>query len=130
LNSRSCTRSLPLFFSFRSVSASRQMRVCLPIYLFRRIPIIWLQVRPLAAYFIMNNRIYQSPDVYTVLSNRLVGFLFYIYTIALHPSTCLAYISFCPPILSRYSAETPTRLYPTNGVRVAYHRSNAVRRDT
>jgi mediator of RNA polymerase II transcription subunit 6 len=30
-------------------------------------------VRPLSAYFIMNNRIYQSPDVYTVLSNRLVG---------------------------------------------------------
>lgn len=29
-------------------------------------------VRPLAAYFIMNNRIYQSPDVYTVISNRLV----------------------------------------------------------
>lgn len=31
-----------------------------------------LTVRPLAAYFIMNNRIYQSPDLYTVLSNRLV----------------------------------------------------------
>ncbi|EPQ60988.1 MED6-domain-containing protein [Gloeophyllum trabeum ATCC 11539] len=30
-------------------------------------------VRPLAAYFIMNNRIYQSPDVYTVLSNRLLA---------------------------------------------------------
>ncbi|RDB28409.1 Mediator of RNA polymerase II transcription subunit 6 [Hypsizygus marmoreus] len=30
------------------------------------------EVRPLAAYFIMNNRIYQSPDVYTVLSNRLL----------------------------------------------------------
>ncbi|KDQ54786.1 hypothetical protein JAAARDRAFT_37889 [Jaapia argillacea MUCL 33604] len=29
-------------------------------------------VRPLAAYFIMHNRIYQSPDVYTVLSNRLL----------------------------------------------------------
>lgn len=29
-------------------------------------------VRPLAAYFIINNRIYQSPDVYTLLSNRLV----------------------------------------------------------
>lgn len=32
-----------------------------------------LTVRPLAAYFIMNNRIYQSPDLYTVLSNRLVS---------------------------------------------------------
>lgn len=30
------------------------------------------EVRPLAAYFIMNNRIYQSPDLYTVLSNRLL----------------------------------------------------------
>ncbi|KAJ7456637.1 MED6-domain-containing protein [Mycena latifolia] len=30
------------------------------------------EVRPLCAYFIMNNRIYQSPDVYTVLSNRLL----------------------------------------------------------
>lgn len=30
------------------------------------------QVRPLAAYFIINNRIYQSPDLYTLLSNRLV----------------------------------------------------------
>ncbi|KDR84834.1 hypothetical protein GALMADRAFT_217909 [Galerina marginata CBS 339.88] len=30
------------------------------------------EVRPLAAYFVMNNRIYQSPDVYTVLSNRLL----------------------------------------------------------
>jgi len=27
----------------------------------------------MAAYFIMNNRIYQSPDLYTVLSNRLVS---------------------------------------------------------
>lgn len=30
------------------------------------------EVRPLAVYFIMNNRIYQSPDLYTVLSNRLL----------------------------------------------------------
>ncbi|KAG5648217.1 hypothetical protein DXG03_006172 [Asterophora parasitica] len=30
------------------------------------------EVRPMAAYFIMNNRIYQSPDVYTILSNRLL----------------------------------------------------------
>ncbi|KAI9572710.1 MED6-domain-containing protein [Boletus coccyginus] len=30
------------------------------------------QVRPLAAYFIINSRIYQSPDVYTLLSNRLL----------------------------------------------------------
>ncbi|KAF9535491.1 MED6-domain-containing protein [Crepidotus variabilis] len=30
------------------------------------------EVKPLAAYFIMNNRIYQSPDLYTVISNRLL----------------------------------------------------------
>ncbi|CAK5265258.1 unnamed protein product [Mycena citricolor] len=30
------------------------------------------QVRPLVAYFVINNRIYQSPDVYTLLSNRLL----------------------------------------------------------
>lgn len=30
------------------------------------------EVRPLAAYFVMNNRIYQSPDIYTLLSNRLL----------------------------------------------------------
>ncbi|KAJ7596673.1 MED6-domain-containing protein [Mycena floridula] len=34
------------------------------------------EARPLAAYFIMNNRIYQSPDVYTVLSNRLLTSLY------------------------------------------------------
>jgi mediator of RNA polymerase II transcription subunit 6 len=30
-------------------------------------------VHPLEAYFIMNNRIYRSPDVYGILSNRLVS---------------------------------------------------------
>ncbi|GLB36449.1 putative MED6 mediator sub complex component [Lyophyllum shimeji] len=30
------------------------------------------EVRPIADYFIVNNRIYQSPDVYTILSNRLL----------------------------------------------------------
>jgi mediator of RNA polymerase II transcription subunit 6 len=32
--------------------------------------------RPLHAYFIINNRIYQSPDMYTVLSNRLLTSLY------------------------------------------------------
>ncbi|KAI1785479.1 MED6-domain-containing protein [Ganoderma leucocontextum] len=31
------------------------------------------EVRPLAVYFIFNNRIYQSPDVYSLTSNRLVS---------------------------------------------------------
>ena len=36
-----------------------------------------ITARPLAVYFIMNSRIYQSPDLYTVVSNRLVrSFMF------------------------------------------------------
>ncbi|KAF9073786.1 MED6-domain-containing protein [Rhodocollybia butyracea] len=34
------------------------------------------EVKPLAAFFIMNSRIYQSPDLYTVLSNRLLTSLY------------------------------------------------------
>ncbi|KAJ3936628.1 MAG: MED6-domain-containing protein [Lentinula lateritia] len=34
------------------------------------------EVKPLAAFFVMNNRIYQSPDLYTVLSNRLLTSLY------------------------------------------------------
>ncbi|KAI0050666.1 MED6-domain-containing protein [Auriscalpium vulgare] len=34
------------------------------------------QTRPLAAYFIMRDRIYQAPDMYTVLSNRLLTSLY------------------------------------------------------
>ncbi|TEB39329.1 MED6-domain-containing protein, partial [Coprinellus micaceus] len=30
------------------------------------------EVKPLATYFINNNRIYQSPDLYSLLSNRLL----------------------------------------------------------
>ena len=36
-----------------------------------RLTCVALTARPLQAYFIINNRIYQSPDMYTVLSNRL-----------------------------------------------------------
>ncbi|KIK71350.1 hypothetical protein GYMLUDRAFT_147658 [Collybiopsis luxurians FD-317 M1] len=34
------------------------------------------EVKPLAAFFVINNRIYQSPDLYTVLSNRLLTSLY------------------------------------------------------
>ncbi|KAJ3822269.1 MED6-domain-containing protein [Lentinula raphanica] len=34
------------------------------------------EVKPLAVFFIINNRIYQSPDLYTVLSNRLLTSLY------------------------------------------------------
>lgn len=44
-------------------------------------------VQPLAVYFVSENRIFQSPDLYTLLSNRLVrlassvcGFLLKTYT--------------------------------------------------
>ena len=38
-------------------------------------PQLILVVRPLSVYFIANNRIYQAPDIYTVLSNRLVRYI-------------------------------------------------------
>jgi len=56
-------------------------------------------VRPLAAYFIMNNRIYQAPDVYTVLSNRLVS-SFLALSLFSFPLTWLAYISVCTSIIA------------------------------
>ncbi|KAI1797600.1 MED6-domain-containing protein [Ganoderma leucocontextum] len=34
------------------------------------------EVRPLAVYFVLNNRIYQSPDVYSLTSNRLLASLY------------------------------------------------------
>ena len=48
----------------------RNYRICFPSKLkfLRFFPFL---ARPLQAYFIINNRIYQSPDMYTVLSNRL-----------------------------------------------------------
>jgi mediator of RNA polymerase II transcription subunit 6 len=56
-------------------------------------------VRPLAAYFIMNNRIYQAPDVYSVLSNRLVCF-FLALSLFPFPLTRPAYISLCTSIIA------------------------------
>jgi len=56
-------------------------------------------VRPLAAYFIMHNRIYQAPDVYTVLSNRLVNF-FLTLSLFLFPLTRPAYIFICTSIIA------------------------------
>lgn len=69
----------------------------------------------------MNNRIYQSPDVYTVLSNRLVS-----------SSTCircrlmpnvhrLAYISVIITIIIRPFTNSPARLHTSNGFRLADH---------
>lgn len=56
-------------------------------------------VRPLAAYFIMHNRIYQAPDVYTVLSNRLVNF-FLALSLFVFPLIRPAYIFICTSIIA------------------------------
>jgi len=64
------TRRPPPSSSSTSASVSPQIKVR-PIPFPLPCPNL-LPVRPLAAYFIINDRIYQSPDVYTLLSNRLV----------------------------------------------------------
>lgn len=66
------TRNPHHFLSYKSVNVSLPKKVCIWLVHIRLQSHAALQVRPLAAYFIMNHRIYQSPDVYTVLSNRLL----------------------------------------------------------
>lgn len=38
------------------------------------------EVRPIAAYYVLHNSIYQAPDLYSVISNRLLSSLFYMQT--------------------------------------------------
>jgi len=57
-----------------------------------------ISVRPLAAYFIMNNRIYQSPDLYTVVSNRLVS-NFETSELRMNLTIRTAYITLLTPII-------------------------------
>jgi hypothetical protein len=83
-------------------------------------------VRPLAVYFIMNNRIYQSPDLYTVLSNRLVSSFHCSGCITL--ITCTAHISLFLTILARHPATPPTRLHPSNRLCMADNRLLHARR--
>jgi hypothetical protein len=47
----------------------------------------------------MNNRIYQSPDLYTVLSNRLVSVSTTSYRNIIANLTPKAHLSLLPPIL-------------------------------
>jgi len=92
--------------------------------------------RPLQAYFIINNRIYQSPDMYTVLSNRLARpfsffFLFYYYldsifcpvTLTLSLPACrdLADVALFPGIVPGHPAQVQARLHAQDGVCVAHH---------
>jgi len=68
------------------------------------------EVRPMAAYFIMNNRIYQSPDLYTVLSNRLLTSLSSLQTsldiLRTHKPPFLPRTGFVWPIMEPESAGT------------------------
>jgi len=74
LSSPSYTLNPLPFSSFKSEKGYRPMKVrrvcCILVVVVCWNPLF--SVRPLAAYFIMNNRIYQSPDLYTIISNRLV----------------------------------------------------------
>jgi mediator of RNA polymerase II transcription subunit 6 len=63
--------------------------------------LILKSVRPLAAYFIMKNRIYQSPDLYTVLSNRLVSVMS-IFLWFTHRTPYTAYVPLFSAIVTRY----------------------------
>ncbi|KAI0936015.1 hypothetical protein AcW1_000363 [Taiwanofungus camphoratus] len=71
------------------------------------------EVRPLAAYFIMNNRIYQSPDVYTLISNRLLTSLHALQTsmdtLRSHRPSYTPRTGFVWPIVEASSAEDSTR---------------------
>jgi hypothetical protein len=78
-----------------------------------------LVARPLAVYFIMNSRIYQSPDLYTVVSNRLVGIFVSVFR-GLFDEHFPAHICLCSPIIAGYLAKTPARLYTQNGVYLAH----------
>lgn len=62
-----------LCLSFINDTVSQEMRVYLIVKSLVKSVDESSLVRPLTAYFIIHNRIYQSPDVYSVLSNRLVS---------------------------------------------------------
>lgn len=43
----------------------------------RLTPTICLPAHPIAAYYVLHNSVYQAPDLYTIISNRLLSSLFY-----------------------------------------------------
>ena len=64
----------PVFFIIQKRERLSPDESALPLPDFSMFSFLFeLVARPLAVYFIMNSRIYQSPDLYTVVSNRLVG---------------------------------------------------------
>ncbi|PCH33368.1 MED6-domain-containing protein [Wolfiporia cocos MD-104 SS10] len=71
------------------------------------------EVRPLAAYFIMNNRIYQSPDVYTLISNRLLTSLHALQTsmaaLRSHKPNYTPRTGFVWPIMTASTSDDPAR---------------------
>ena len=87
--------------------------------------------RPLQAYFIINNRIYQSPDMYTVLSNRLARIPFFFFLVSIRFffglfnandwSLRLVNVSLFLGIVAGRSAQVQARLHTEDWVCVAYH---------
>ena len=67
-------------------------------------------VRPLAAYFIIHNKIYQSPDVYTVLSNRLVRPISNSFTCLIDMVPLVNYLTFTANV-TRHVAHIQTRFH-------------------
>ena len=63
----------PVFFIIQKRERLSPDESALPLDFSMFSSLFELVARPLAVYFIMNSRIYQSPDLYTVVSNRLVG---------------------------------------------------------
>lgn len=66
----------PLYSSSTSESVCLQKRVRRNLrgFFTKGSDLLLAVARPLQAYFIINYRIYQSPDMYTVLSNRLARY--------------------------------------------------------
>lgn len=84
-------------------------------------------VRPLAVYFILNNRIYQSPDVYNLMSNRLVSPCIYVYPILGRLMTTVLHVtadvSTIAAKIPRHSPITQTRVHAAHRLCVAHCRA-------
>ena len=116
-----------LYLSFTNESVSLPRRVSrnsqepLPPQESHAIP---STARPLQAYFIVNNRIYQSPDMYTVLSNRLarttVSNPVFFPNANGWPVTCTADVALFSGIVAGRPAQVQARLHPALRVRVAH----------
>ena len=66
------TRRLPVSSSFNNKTVFLLLKVRIPNTGIRRAIYMLLTVRPMGIYMILNGAISQAPDLYTVLSTRLV----------------------------------------------------------